>query len=352
MRNCAQLATGIEILPDVLEYFSRCMVPLHQAVHYVADTPRHALNQRVNEQMARIEPQILRLATGGSDFNQRRANATRRGAEWEARVWALAEVLSWEIPHQRVRLLDPPAEGKLPPPLDELALQEIGATADHLVPLRRMHWDGLRLLRMDSAFLTLAQLEAPHAQYWILRELIEQGLTAHTSVRLDPLLHGSLSQILPLTHKERFRDCRLDGVQIRNLKAEVYRHWPRSTTGPGIVLTDMAWTPQGNEVHFRCEEVPSQDRLSIRGTRHVHAVYDPVGDEFVRFVASIRIITSAAWYQRVSGLRVSAAHDWGRRHKVIEIRAPLPRAVFAKLCAQFFVWNRAVGAYFGADSPS
>jgi hypothetical protein len=349
LSKCARPATRIEILPDVLDYFSKCLIPLHQAVHYVAETQRHALHQRVNDQMAQIDPESLWLATTGTDLQKRLAGRSRRSVEWEARVWALSEALSREIPSLRICLLDPPVDGRLPPPLDVIALQGIGATADHLVPLRRLHWDGFRLFRMDSAFLPLAQLEVPHAQYWILKELIEQDLTAHTSVRLDPLLHGSPDQILPLAHKDWFRDCHLEGDQFRHLKAEVYLPWPRSTAEPGIVLTDMAWTPQGSEVHFRCEEVPSLDRLSIRGTRHVHAVYDSANDEFVRFVASIRTITRDAWGQRVSGLPVSMADDWGRRHKVIEIMAPLPRAVFAKLCAQFFVWNGPVQRYFGAD---
>ncbi len=351
MRRHEWAAENVRISPEVFDYFARCLIPLRQEVRYAAIESSHPMFDAMQRQLRVVDAAVAEEMSRDERFE--RELYVRRNAdfEFEARAWAISEALSWEIPQRRIALLEPLEGETLPPPLHHPALKGIAPAMDHLVPLNDFEWSGNRLVRNDFAFLPLSPVESPNSQYWFLNELFKLGRSAQAFVRLDPFLNDSARELTVMAYRMMVYGRPLDWPRIRNLKEEEHGQWMPGRDKRGVEVTDYAWTPRGEEVHFRCEELPIQESIRLRGSRYLHAIYIPSRDEFIHLDAAVRVFTAGEWQQRMKTRHVRKAGQVGRRHKVFRIDTPISTDTFSNLCAQFYVWNSDVQRYFGADIP-
>jgi len=345
-----ELADNIEIFPDIFEYFARCMIPLVSEVGYIARKSDHPRHSRLLEQLAVIDSCVADFALEDRRFVDYHLEDDPDSVDRESRIWALEQALQWEIPTQRIASLEP-HDGSLPAPLDHPALANLSYQSDYLVSLRDFEWDFGRLVRNEYAFLPFSPVESPNSQVWFFQELMKLRVDVQSYVRLDPFLHGSLDDFHAVGYKMLVYGLPLDWDRIKNLREEEHGQWLPGSMTWGIRVTDYAWTPRGSEVHFRCEEIPVEDRLCTRGSRYFHAVYVPSRNEVVHLDASVRIYSESEMRERLEFRHVRKAGKIGRRYKVFRIDEPVPVEVFSNLCTQFFVWNYDVQRYFGASIP-
>ncbi len=349
MNDRKALAAEIDITPDVFAYYSRCLIPLQSEVRFVARQVEHPAHDATLAQIRDLAPEVVEFAASTYEFRKRHVPDSGEEVEFEARIWALIEALYWEIPRRRLALLAPEdrAIGS-----SNRALEGLPVAEDGLVELSGFTWDGARLMRNGHAFMLFAPKESPNAQYWYSSPLVEVARTVPVFARPDPLLHGTTEELAAVGYKMWRYGRLLDWDRIRALNEEEHGAWDPGWDCQGVYSTDYAWTPRGQEVHFRCEEVPAADRIEIAGSRYFHAIFDRAQDRFVHLDAAVRVYSNAEWIERIASRHVRLAGKAGRRHKVFRIDSPVTKETFANLCAQFFVWNSDVGRYFGADTSS
>lgn len=349
MNDRKALAAEIEILPEVLAYCSRCLIPLQSEVRLAAHQREHPAHDATQSQLRTLWPEVVDFAASTYEFRKRAIRDRSEDADFEARIWALVEALRWEIPRRRLALLTSDCRG---PGAVIRALEGVPIAEDGLVELSGFTWDGSRLIRNGHAFMLFAPRESPNAQCWYSPPLIEIARTVPVFARPDPLLHGAMDDLLAIGYKMWRYGRLLDWERIRALREEEHGVWDPGLDTRGVNSTEYAWTPRGQEIHFRCEEMPTEDRLETGGSRYFHAIYDRTLDRFVHLDAAVRLYSRSEWVERLASRHVRLAGKAGRRFKVFRIDSPVTKETFANLCAQFFVWNSDVGTYFGADSQS
>ena len=262
-----------------------------------------------------------------------------------ARVWIALQVLRRAISAYRLEVLYRDSTYCRPRPYDHPALQDLTPDDEHLVPLRHFAFDGARLLRNDHAFTMLSTTGEPNSTHWLTLACHSNDVRSHVRVRLDPLLHGPADGFHPLHQAMRVYGQSLDWSRIDGLKYIDHGRWMPDGSNEPTHSTEYAWKPQGSEVTFVCEEVPTLAAASHRPGRYFHAVYCPAKATMVHMDAAVRVYTEAEVLKR-HARHVRSAGKVGLRVKVFRIDEPVSRTQLRSLCPTFFVWNRDVSNYF------
>ena len=110
-------------------------------------------------------------------------------------------------------------------------------------------------------------------------------------------------------------------------------------------LTDFAWMPRADEVHFVCEEVPEPEVVSTEAARYMHAVYSRRSRAIEHFDGALRLYETSDIHQR-GALHARNAGRMDLREKVFLVDGPQDSNVRGQVAQAFFVWNDDVQKYF------
>jgi len=148
----------------------------------------------------------------------------------------------------------------------------------------------------------------------------------------------------------------LDWNRIKSLKNIEHTCFiPESLSSTDIFKTDIVWTPNKDEIHFTCEEMPQKDLIEYRGSRYFHAIFQIETGVIKHCDGAIRYYTDKEYDLRVSKhIKSNETTRVGKRIKVFQIDVPakeikfelINHQVFINLVTSFFVWNHDVLAYF------
>ena len=315
----------------------------------IARDSAHHFHDRLYEQLESVpEQEIERLIT------DRRFrffhNGTRAALSKKAREWHILELIDREIPLLRRRLLTQEFSADRPDPYCHPALADIEITHDFLVPLREFDTGCGGLAREGFVFSMIPVTESVNASYWLSRTLTT-SLHDEVFIRLDPLLISPLEDYRSTMYRMLVYGRALDWDRFAQLHEEDHGRWQPGELTRGVKCTEYVWSPRGDEVHFRCEELIDANRALRWGCRYLHAVYRPKTEHIVHLDGALRFLSDYEFASRQS-CHLRHVGKIGDRIKLFRIDAPVRRERLVEIAPQFFVWNNDVARYFGADVPA
>jgi len=76
-------------------------------------------------------------------------------------------------------------------------------------------------------------------------------------------MHGPVDKVPNMFYKMWLYGRPLDWDRLGNLEEPDTGRWMPDAYIKGMPFTDFVWDRRGNEVHFRCEEVPALTQVGI-----------------------------------------------------------------------------------------
>lgn len=303
-----------------------------------------AIDSDLEDFLASLDPDVLEETKRDEDFLF--LNQQRRDLDRAARIWVASRVLRDAIAVYRIRSLCDDSASKRPRPYDVSALEDLEIDRDNLVPLAEFRFNGSAMRRNGHAFQLLSTTPAPNSTYWLLLACHDEPLRGSVRVRLDPLLHGPVGSFPSVRYTMLgYGNEKLNWQRIANLTKPEHGQWRPDNIDQWSARTDWVWEPRGSEVHFRCEEIPSQEEANKKPSRYLHAIYRPSTNSIIHLDGAVRIY-SPTQLQHRHRKKLHESGKIGLREKVFAVDSPLSREVFSVIAQTFFVWNDDVVRYF------
>lgn len=290
------------------------------------DLPPSAIDNRVADPRARL----FAFSTEG---NPRRIAA-------ESLVHELLIERSAEL---RLQALGDSRERQ--PPLDQPSLRSLRVDSDSLVSLSAFTLGPGVLTHGDYAVLPFPPAPSSNSYYWLLGSLVKLRCPEAVSIRLDPFMHGPSTQFFGLMQLMQIWGRPLDWDRVRALSAMEHGQWISDPPLRDVLRTDYVWEPRGHEVHFVCEELPTECAIRRRGARYLHAILDRSSCQITHVDGALRTYDPTQYSSR-SNVHLREAGKAGRRHKLFRVDAAMNSENFCEIAASFFVWNQDAGSYF------
>lgn len=142
----------------------------------------------------------------------------------------------------------------------------------------------------------------------------------------------------------------LNWGRLSKLKNEDHGRWlPDPDFQKNIKFTDFVWSPHGNELHLKLEELPEDNVLSIQGSRYLHTICIPSNQCAIHLDASVRIYSKNDLIQREKS-HVRNCGRIGRRIKIFQIDDNISQNHFTEIISSYFFWNLDVMQYFSEST--
>jgi hypothetical protein len=212
----------------------------------------------------------------------------------QARLQVVGRDLEQTIDELRLDLLAAAPELERPPPYDHPALTDLELPEDQLVPLSEFEVDGLALTRNGYTFAPVPSLNGQNAAYWLMQTVVRRGLGEAVSMRLDPLMHRSSAAFSRVAYKMWMYGRHLDLSQLVGLSDEQFGRWLPGKLSRCVEFTDYVWSPRDGELHLTLEELPKGDEIRIRGSRYLHAIYDPSKELVIHLDGAVSYTTQSS----------------------------------------------------------
>ncbi len=335
------------IIPSVLEYFAADAFGPIFAVRDAAEDQDHPLRELLREQLDSFEQARIESIRADPLFLFHHTHLHSAELDAAARQWYLIELLNTAIPARRRELLISD-EADRPAPYEHPALRDLPLTDEHLVPLQEfVVCRNGALVRSGFAFSLVPVTESVNASHWLTQSLAQHAQRC-AYVRLDPLLVSTVERYRGCEYKMLVYGRALDWARLSSLAEEEHGRWLPGRLTRDVQSTEYVWSPRGDGVHFRCEELINRDRARSWGSRYLHGIYSPGREAFEHLDCALRFMNSGEMSCREE-THLRNAGKVGVRVKMLRIDHWITQTAFADLCAQFFVWNFDVARYCGAD---
>ncbi|PKM79583.1 MAG: hypothetical protein CVU89_17455 [Firmicutes bacterium HGW-Firmicutes-14] len=273
-------------------------------------------------------------------------SSDKKTQEKHARKELACRLIDEEINMRKRSILCGIWEKTVPPPYDHHDLEGVRFDKNYLVDLAELEINFARLKRGNSVFHVLPSLPQRNSMYWAIPNLIKLRNSAQVSVRLDPFMVQPIEGYKEVCYKMLVYGVPLDWDDIANLSEARHARWmPHPLNTSGVKFTDVVWVPRSDGVHFICEEVPDAEWAAKRGSRYVHAIYDPSSADFNHVDGAIRYYLDSELIERHS-FHVRNGGKCGIRVKVFQIDGEIARDTWCDLVVSYFVWNEDVRNYF------
>jgi len=260
-----------------------------------------------------------------------------------ARIRFTEELMCDEVSRRRLRRLAQPDAGTLP--YSHPALGSTSVDDEDMVRLSEFNYNGSCLTINGFSFVTCLTNRNFNSTYWLQEACYKQRVANHISVRLDPFLWGNSDTFPQMFYKMWVYAKPLNWEGIGRLKQPLHGQMRHNKSWDGTELTEFCWTPREDGIHFVCEELPPKDRIDVRASRYLHAVYDPSRSKIIHFDGALRIYTDKEIEDRLQ-VHVRKAGKAGLRRKVFRTDHPIDREAFSLIAQAFFIWNEDLATYF------
>lgn len=188
---------------------------------------------------------------------------------------------------------------------------------------------------------------ASNSSYWIseaIGELIFKK-KINFKIRLDPFVEKHIDEYSPMMYKMTVYGTKLDWDKLLTLREDDHGRW--MSERQDTQWTDYVWRPEGEEIHFTCEELPNLNEISYRGSRYFHAIFDKSSGLIKHCDGAIRIYDEHEYQERLNfHVRNAEVRKTGKRVKVFQADQDIDKFDFMKLITSFMVWNHDVFDYF------
>jgi len=268
----------------------------------------------------------------------------RPDRDMQLRIYYTITQLQLEIGQWRKRLLSDRTQLA---PYDHPDLKDVPVDKDGLVSLSAFQpYDGGFCLQ-DEVFTMAPSTNQTNACYWLLQELHDPLLFDRVKIRLDPLIHQPKALFHPMHFRMQVYGKKLDWERIRQLSTpEQLEFVPDAELTRDVGKTELVWKPNGDEIHLTCEELPTEDCLSYRGSRYFHAIFDRRTGIIDHCDGAIRYYDADSYIERRRyHIKANEATKAGIRIKIFHVAEP-SHASLINLVTSYFVWNQDVFDYF------
>ena len=316
----------------------------------LSDDATHPLTASLERALGAIAPEDAIIREQAPDFVFLYGDRPSDFQERQARIAILARHAGMEICTARLRALKEAASTDRPAPYDHPALLDLELPSDLLVPLHEFEVDGLALVRNGHAFSPVPPVESPNSAYWFMAAIARRKLEDLLVIRLDPLMHRPAPLFSRVGYRMWLYGRPLDLAALTTISDESHGRWLPGPLSTPSAYTDYVWSPRNRELHLTIEELPTRSAIDTRGSRYLHAIYDPETDRFTHADGAIRIFDEPQWVVRHAG-HVRHSGKAGTRVKTFRLEAPVATDTLTSLCAPYFVWNYDVAKFCGMNVP-
>ena len=312
----------------------------------ISNDKLHPLHNVLLMALEEVEPEFVQLIMEDSHFCSLNNGMNFDDFEREARIECLRRIFDEKILVQRCAELVTQSGKERPAPYNHEVLIDVQVDEDYLVPLTSFSNKYGPLRRNGYAFGVVPPVPSVNSAYWFMEVLRRPGICEKASVRLDPFLNREDKDFPDMVYRAWWYGLPMNWERIKSLTQEEHRRaGPDELTRRDILYTDLVWSPRGNEVHFICEEIPTDNSLSIRGSRYFHAIYNPNEEVFIHIDGAVRFFTKDEWIKRKDA-HVRDIGKIGKRVKIFKLEGLFSKEVFTALLPSFFVWNMDIYQYF------
>lgn len=334
-----------EIDNKLFDYFCSDSVGLLFTVNEIAHTTDHPLHECLKKEMLSLDVTCLCEILSDTHFLFLNSGLDKKSLDYEARIEFIKRKYDDEILRKRCLILRMQDKTKRPLPYNHKALLDLTIDEDFLVPISSFQNRFGPLKRNDFAFGIVPPVPSVNSAYWFSEILKRPELSGTAKVRLDPFLVREEKDYSNMEYRAWWYGVPLNWERINNLKQDEHRRAGLDEkTRKDIAYTDLVWSPRGDEIHFICEELPSESCIDLRGSRYFHAIYIPKLNVFRHIDGALRIYSYDEWKIREEG-HVRNIGKIGKRIKIFRLDGEFRREIFCDLIPAFFVWNDDVCRY-------
>lgn len=347
----------VNLRDDVFSYFASDPRGPVLLLPRVIDRKDHPILQAVEDQIDRYPTTLIEETKADKEFQFHHSNYKEPELTRRAGGWLLIQQLQKAIPRRRIQVLRSQGSGDRPAPYNHPSLEEVEVDEECLVGLSNFELRCGAVIYDDYAFGLVPPVRSPNANWW-LGQGLPRGARTETRVRLDPFQYRRVDEFPFMEYRMWQYGRELDWKRIEGLSqtgdVDHGRWLPgRFTERQGVAKTEFAWIPRGDgEVHFHLEEVPTEAAREYRGSRYVHAIYQPEDGRFVHLDGALRIFDDNDLEFRVDdNSHIRKTEKVGVRVKLARVDAEVTRDSFMQYLINFYVWNYDVSRYCGASVP-
>ena len=171
-----------------------------------------------------------------------------------------------------------------------------------------------------------------------MKTVVRRGLCDAVSVRLDPLMHRPSSTFPGVEYRMWLYGRNLDLTQLVGLSEERFGRWLPGRLSRSGEFTDYVWSPRDGGLHLTLEELPKRDEIRVRGSRYLHAIYDPSEELVIYLDGAVRVFDQEQWERR-AGSHVRNSSKAGTRIKTFRLNRQVNVEDLTSLAACYFVWK-------------
>jgi hypothetical protein len=316
------------------------------ALEEIAEDSNHYLAQELEQMLTSVNAQTLSNQKSDPQFLFLYGDRSMDDQDRQARLCVVSQYVQRTIDRLRLDLLAAAPDSERPRPYDHPALSDIDLSEEQLVPLTEFEVDGLALVRRGHAFAPVPAVNGQNAAYWFMQTVVRRGLRDAVSVRLDPLMNRSSAAFPRVEYRMWLYGRHLDLTQLVGLSEEQFGRWLPGRLSRSVEFTDYVWSPRDGKLHLTLEELPKLDDIRIRGSRYLHAIYDPSEELIIHLDGAIRVYEQEQWARR-AGNHVRNSGKAGIRIKMFRVNREVNVEDLTSLAACYFVWNYDVAKFCG-----
>lgn len=329
-----------------VDYFEKLQMGPHHEFRKVLDDPNHPRRNDLVADLQNIDSDELNSFITKYHYLFGRAEDKILAAREMYLEYCIAD----EIARKRLGLLSEFEKGKRCSPYDSKELLDLPIDEHGLVSVAALNWYNFGLSYNEFVYQLSPLLDQSNSSHWlgllIMNEAYRNG--KKFKIRLDPLMKVPKTEFSPYMALMNLYGKKLDWERLKVLRSDEFGQWMGDgLSTKSIRTTDYVWRPEGNEIHFTCEELPKRECIQIRGSRYFHAIFDKNSGSIIHCDGALRIYNDEELTIREGfHVRHPEVRKIGKRVKLFLIDEPIDQELFMKLAVNFLVWNEDALEYF------
>lgn len=332
--------------PKTLQYFSQNLSSLCFELFQVLDNPDHPEYNNLLHDMRSINDEELPLYVSGNDIDSGIRDSSNIDLDNKAHF--LINRLCNDIAIKRLKTLC--SDDVRLKPYNSFNLKEILVNEDNLVDasIFQLNPNG-GIVYENYGYRLCPSTILENSTYWLLLEIIKLVNKSNKKffIRLDPFIEIPINDYAPMEHRMVIYGKPLNWERIGKMRSDDFGQFINDEDDSEYSITDYIWHVEENEIHFTCEELPSNNKCEARGSRYFHAIFNKTTGNIIHCDGAIRIYNELELRNRKTlHIRNSDARKVGKRIKIFQTNDSLNPQEFSNLVVKFFVWNQDVESYF------
>lgn len=329
-----------------LQYFEKLPLGAQYEIGSILESPSHRIYPKLMKDMAAISQEKLELFCAEKRIE--RLVTHRNDKDLARKQWYLEYQIGKKIAEQRAKELR--SESKIPRPYNDKGFDTLTIDANGLVPVQELELYNFGLCHNGHIYQMCPVLDQPNSSHWLSNLIVGESFKRKRNfrIRIDPLMKVTKADYQPYFQLMNIYGKKLDWNRLKSLRNEEFGQWLGDGLSTGSIhISDFVWRPNGDEIHFTCEELPKSSYLDVRGSRYFHAIFEKSTGKVIHCDGAIRFYSDEEYQYRLNyHVRNPEVRKIGNRVKIFQIDEAIDEDLFMRLATNFFVWNEDAIGYF------